>query len=186
MTATQFTPALQSAACVCGKHVVLQVFDGALQRNSPQLCWLPGRQLPWPLQLPGFVTLDAPVGHDIMLHVVSGPHLLHAPLPSQVPLFPQACMSLAGQLFSLSATPAGTLLQTPTLPGTLQARHTPVQASSQHTPSAQLLLAQSVATLQVAPRRFGPQRRSVHMLGETHSESDAHESKQAVPVALHR
>ena len=69
-------------------QVVLQVFELALHKKLPHDCWLPDKQVPWPLQEPGFVTADAPEGHDMRLHVVSGPHLLHAPLPSHVPRLP--------------------------------------------------------------------------------------------------
>ncbi len=119
------------------------------------------------------------------MQVVSGPHLLHPPLPLHVPRLPQGSLLEVGQLFSLSATPSATLPQTPTLPWRLQARHVPVQASSQQTPSLQKPLSQSLGAAHVAPKPFVPQVPLTHVLGALHSVLPTQESKHAVPAPLH-
>jgi hypothetical protein len=87
-------------------------------------------------------------------HVVPVCHSRHAPAPSQVPSRlhvdfasgPQDGCPVAGML------PAGTSVHVPTLFGRLQARHvSPLQSWSQHTPSTQKPLAQSLGAAHEAP-----------------------------------
>jgi hypothetical protein len=66
----------------------------------------------------------------------------------------QYCGATHGAAALASDAPFGLAAQRPTWPGRLHARHAPVHATSQHTPSAQKPLPQSAATVQTAPVGF--------------------------------
>jgi hypothetical protein len=73
-------------------------------------------------------------------------------LPSQVPSRPQVDTSDAGHAVASRGTPpAGTKLQVPGDPWTLQDLQLSVQAVLQHTPSTQVPLWQSLAQPQASP-----------------------------------
>jgi hypothetical protein len=78
--------------------------------------------------------------------------LRQAPLPSQVPSRPQLDACDAGQSVGCrGALPAGTMVQTPGDPCTLQARQVSLQEVLQQTPSAQKPLWQSLLQAQASP-----------------------------------
>lgn len=78
---TQFEPALQSAVCVSGVHVDLQVALLESHKNSPHDCVPPIKHAPWPLQKPALLRVPPPLGHMATVHMVLGLQLLHPPWP---------------------------------------------------------------------------------------------------------
>jgi hypothetical protein len=125
--------------------------------------------------------------------------LRQAPLPSQVPSFPQlaapAPMHCEG---GVGTCPAGTFVQVPGLPVTVHDLQVPVQAELQQTPCTQYPELHSAFIEQVEPSDFFPQLPFMQALGETqsvfvaqvlpHAVADPHlngSHAEAVP-ALHR
>jgi len=98
-----------------------------------------------------------------------------APVPVQVPVFPQGALVDLAHWPAGAAAPAGRLAQVPALPETLQAWQVPHAVEAQQTPSTQLRpVRQSVATAQVCPWRFLLPHRLVfgsQMVPETQSAS---------------
>jgi hypothetical protein len=93
--------------------------------------------------------------------------------PSSQALLPQAP----------SVPPAGTFVQVPTEPGTLQAWQVPPQAELQHLPSTQKLLAHWLLPLQSAPGpRLPPQSPPTQKLPEAHWESLPQVVAQRLPL----
>jgi hypothetical protein len=76
-----------------------------------------------PLQLPG-------------AHSLPATYRRQAPAPSQVPSSPQLVDGISAH-WSRGSSPAGTDMQVPSLPGTLQLTQVPVHAPAQQTPSTQ-------------------------------------------------
>ena len=101
--------------------------------------------MPVPLQLPAGVEVD-PL-HDAAPQIVPAGIDRHAPVPSHRPLKPQG--GAAGQPPCGSIAPAGTGVQLPALPVTLQDRQVPQLADEQQTPSTQLLLSHSLPAAQI-------------------------------------
>jgi hypothetical protein len=85
-------------------------------------------------------------------------HFPHAPAPSHMPLSPQLAGVSCGHSLS-GSVPIETARQRPFVRpvfGLLHARHEPVQADSQQTPSTQKPLAHSPAAPQAAPNPCAP------------------------------
>jgi hypothetical protein len=153
----QHTPSAQKplAHWVLAVHVVpllarqvpapLQVF-GAV--HVPGSCWKAGTlaqvptlpvtlqawQVPAHVELQQTPSMQLPLKHWLLS--VHAEPLLSRQVPAPSQALPPV-QALAGKL---SCWPAGTLTQVPTLPMTLHARHVPVHALLQHTPSTQLPL----------------------------------------------
>ena len=122
-------------------HVVLHVFvPQTYGEQLTGLCW----QVPAPSQLPAGVAVD-PL-HDAAPQIVPAGIGRHAPVPSHRPLKPQG--GAEGQPPCGSIAPAGTGVQLPALPVTLQDRQVPQLADEQQTPSTQLLLSHSLPAAQ--------------------------------------
>jgi hypothetical protein len=80
----------------------------------------------------------APPEQAPALHTVPATWFRQPPLPSHVPSRPQVDSFDVGHWFdACGAPPAGTNVQVPGDPWTLQAMHVPVQAVLQQTPSTQ-------------------------------------------------
>jgi len=144
---THRVPATQSAL---DRHALMQARVAASQLNGAQIVAGPGLQWPTPSQTLT-PTTDASA-HAPALHTVPETCCRQAPLPSQVPSSPQLDVAATGQTLGVrGAPPAGTALQFPGDPWTLQAIHVPVQAVLQQTPSTQKPLWQSRSQPQVSP-----------------------------------
>lgn len=147
-------PALtQSVFCA---HAVAHEVD-VPHRYGLQDEVLPAAQAPLPLHVSPVSV--APV--QVVPHAVPLLQSAHAPAPSQAPVCPQVVAAAAAQSPSGSAPPP-TGPQAPSLPAPFaaaeQAMHTPVQAVSQHTESAQLPLWHSPTRVHVSPSaRLGRQ-----------------------------
>jgi hypothetical protein len=112
-------------------------------------------QVPAPSQVRAGVAL--PALHEAAAQVVPAGHRPQAPAPLHVPVRPQVLASLAAHSLS-GSVPAATGAQVPSVWPVLvceQAMQLPAQAWSQHRPSTQLPLRQSVATEQAAPICWG-------------------------------
>jgi hypothetical protein len=108
------------------------------------------RQVPAPLQKPTGVTVASV--HDAVPHDVEAGALRQAPAPSQVPTKPHG--GLTAQRPWGSAASAGTELQVPSRPATLQAWQVLQLAVAQQTPSThEFPVRQSVSLAQISPRR---------------------------------
>jgi hypothetical protein len=79
-----------------------------------------------------------------------------------------------------SGVAAGMGVQRPIADGSAQLRHAPPQGPSQHTPSTQKPLAQSVVAWQLWPRGFGPQLPFTHACPAWQSSSIWQETAQAL------
>lgn len=109
-------------------------------------------QVPAPSQVPpGLLIAFAQAGAPQLV-----PKLVfrQAPIPLQVPSKPQGGAGV--QRWWGSALPTGTELQVPALPVRLQTWQVPQVGAEQQTPSTQLLLAHSVPSVQIWPRRLRP------------------------------
>ena len=115
----------------------------------------PETQAPSPSQMRPEVTALAP--HTGGSQVVPRGCFRQAPAPSQVPSRPQPPADSAGHWPALrGGRPAGTSVQVPGKPGTLQAWQVSWQAVSQHSPSTQFPLAHSPAQWHSSPLRLPP------------------------------
>jgi hypothetical protein len=83
-----------------------------------------------------------------------------------------------------SGASAGTATQRPSALARAQKRHSPAQASLQHTPSAQKPDLQSSAVAQAWPRPRFPQLPLAHVAGATQSASVAQSCRQLVPAHM--
>jgi hypothetical protein len=120
------------------------------QLNGAQIVAGPGLQRPSPSQTFAFVT-EAPLQVPSW-QIVPPRYFRQAPLPSQVPSRPQVDWADTGQMLAeRGMTPAGTKVQTPGEPGTLQDLHVSVQALSQQRPSTQNPLWQSASQPHALP-----------------------------------
>jgi hypothetical protein len=101
-----------------------------------------------------------------------------APVPLHAPVLAHGALVEAAHRLWGSAAPAGTLVQVPALPWTLQARQVPHEADAQQTPSTQVRpVRQSEVAPQVWPCRFLFPHRFVfgsQMSGERQSASALH------------
>ena len=96
--------------------------------------------------------MTAAFAHAPASQTVPATWLRQAPLPSQVPSRPQVEASDAGQSIGWrGAFPAGTTVQIPGDPCTLQARQVSLHEVLQQTPSAQKPLWQSLLQAQASP-----------------------------------
>ena len=147
---THLTPAAQSASeRHAGKHASLV----PSQLNGAQTIWGPASQLPMPSQTS--VPVTAAPWHVPGLQVVPAGYCRQLPCPSQVPSSPQvATFDLGHVAADDGGLPAGTNVQIPGAPGTLQALHVSVHAVSQQTPSTQKPLWQSPPQPQACPSAF--------------------------------
>ena len=87
-------------------------------------------------------------------HEVPSGGTAQLPAPSQVPFLPQGLLAITAQ--PMSAVPAGTAAQVPSLPFTPQLLHVPQLSMPQQNPSVQWWLAQSASAPQAAPFAAGP------------------------------
>src|SRR4051794_28806571 len=104
------------------------------------------------------------------MQTVPTAYLRHPPIPSQVPSVPHEEAPESAHWAS-GSTPAGTLVQFPSLPGTAQERHVPVQALEQQTPCWHIPELQSSSDPQVPPSGAFPQLLLVQTLPGLQSES---------------
>jgi hypothetical protein len=121
-------------------------------KPAPQGAEAPAWQEPAPSQSRSSVA--TPPVHAAGAHTVPAAKRAQAPLPSQVPVVPQVEGALVAQV-SCGSEPAITGPQAPFAPCPLaaaeQAWQAPVQAASQHTPSAQKPDVHSVAAAHGEP-----------------------------------
>jgi hypothetical protein len=179
-------PALQSADWVAGVQLVLHVPLAASHTKFPQLTAAPvGQAAPVPSQVAAFVPDDAPAEQVAARHTEPARHFRQPPLPSQKPSLPQLETSAALQRPSGSAAPSGSGEHVPGEPASAQLAHTPSHAELQQTPSTQKPDRHSPDSRHAAPLLFLPHRPPTHLFGAAHCESSLHDSKQAVPPALH-
>jgi hypothetical protein len=139
------------------------------------------RQTPAPSQLPTGVKVD-PL-HDAVPQLVPAVIGRHAPAPSQVPLNPQGGAAAHPPCGSIA--PAGTGLQVPAFPTTLQAAHVPQDGDPQQTPSTQLPLSHSAPAAQICPSRLFPHEPLLQTLPATQSLSMAHDDRQVDPLHVY-
>ena len=108
----------------------------------------PVTQVPAPSQVG--IGLTVAFAQAATPQVVPGPHLRHAPAPSQLPSRPQVVGAEAVQ--SLRASDPDTAgVQVPRVPTPAQVMQAPVQAVAQQTPSTQKPLWQPPASVQAVP-----------------------------------
>lgn len=141
--------------------------------------------MPAPSQKAAVVKVADCAGHEGPRHIVLVPHFRQAPAPLQVPSLPQLDSAAAVQLPSLSAPPAGMLLQVPSIPWSAQLLHTPVHAPSQQTPSTHWPVLHSSPLAQAPPLSLRPHSPISQRRDGMHWPSSIHELKQSVPPALH-
>ena len=137
-------------------------------------------QVPAPSHAPTGVDID-PL-QEAAPQAVPAAIIPQAPVPLQVPLVPQG--GLGWQRPCGSAAPAGTGVQAPALPVTLQDRQFVQLGDEQQTPSTQLPLSHSAAAAQIWPRRFFPHEPSLQTLPFAQSPLPVHAARQAVPLQL--
>jgi len=102
-------------------------------------------QVPAPSHAP--IGVDNDPLHEALPQDVPAAIIRQAPVPSQVPLVPQG--GAGWQSPCGSAAPAGTAVQAPALPVTLQDRQLVQLGDEQQTPSTQLPLSHSAAAAQI-------------------------------------
>jgi hypothetical protein len=120
------------------------------QVDGAQEIGAPATQVPSPSQLLGGIRLAGPAQLGCA-HTVPAAYLVQAPWPLQKPLWPQVSMGSTRQSSCRSLAPAGTAEHSPALSGRLQATQAPVQATLQHTPSAQNPDSHCSASVQATP-----------------------------------
>jgi hypothetical protein len=160
-------------------QVVRQALVALPQVYTPQLI-VGCAQLPTPSQAPIGVSVE-PL-HIALPQLVPSVPLRQAPLPSQVPSFPQGGL-VAAQEPCGSVFPAGTGWQEPGFPVRLQTWHIPQLAAEQQTPSTQLPLPHSAPAAQSWPRRLRPHDPALQTFPDAQSALVAQTATQAVPVA---
>jgi hypothetical protein len=106
-----------------------------LHWNGAQMVEAPGVQAPFPSQLD--TALRTAVAQLAGAHSVPAGYRRHWPWPSQVPSLSQEGALASTQTARGSGRPAAVLVHMPGAVGIAHERHAPVQASLQHTPSAQ-------------------------------------------------
>jgi hypothetical protein len=151
--------------------------DAAPQANGAQLvgdC----PQAPAPLQLPTGVKVE-PLHEAVPQLVVVGA-LLHAPLPSHLPLNPQGGFGVQPPCGSIWSAPTG--LHIPAMPATLHDWQLLHAADAQQTPSTQLPLSHSLGPAHSWPRRFKPQEPALQTLPGAQSLSPPQAALQVVPL----
>jgi hypothetical protein len=104
------------------------------------------------------------------------------PTPLQVPSVPQLIAPWSAHWFS-GSWPAGTVEQMPPVPVSEHDMHVPVHAVWQHTPWAQIPLAQSAPAMHAAPSGSLPQLPALHTLPAEQSALLVHAARQL--PALH-
>src|SRR5580704_14190145 len=136
-------------------QLVAHAVPPALHRFGAQLvvAGLGVMQLPVPLQVSANVSVVP--AHVCAWHMVPLVYSMHAPAPLQpMPSAPHDAAPCAEQLLC-GSSPDLTAPHTPSAPcslaAALHASHVPLQAVLQQTPSAQMLFAQSLFTLQCSP-----------------------------------
>ena len=169
----QVSPAMQSLLVA---HIVRQVVPGP-HTYAPQLM-VGCAQLPIPSQAPIRLAVDPE--QLAVPQLVPDPPLRHAPLPSQVPSFPQGGLATAQEPCG-SVFPAGTGWQEP-VPLRLQTWQVPQLAVEQQTPSTQLPLPHSVPTVQIWPRRLSPHAPALQTFPGEQSAVLVQTDTHAVPV----
>ena len=143
-----------------------------LQANGTQVIVFGATQAPVALQVDsGVKTLFSQWAGA---HTVPIRYLRQLPAPSHRPSVPHDDAPWSAHVTRGSAEPAGISVQRPSEDGSEQLRHDPVQASAQHTPSTQKLLAQSADTVHGWPIAFGPQLPFTHEWPATQSSSLVH------------
>jgi hypothetical protein len=95
-------------------------------------------------------------------HGVPSGCLRQWPAPSHVPSVPQVEGASAEHPGRLGRPPAPTSVHVPCRPADTQVRHAPSQSASQHTPSMQKPLAQSLAQVHAAPNAARPASAPAH------------------------
>jgi hypothetical protein len=126
--------------------------------------WVSGPHTPVALQSPLAMYCSCELAGQVVGSNVQLLRCSQPPLPSQLPLAPQAPGAAAGQVAGLvgrGALPPARLAHTPALPGSLQLWQPPPQSLSQHTPSAEHTspAPQSLLAAQASPAAsFTPQR----------------------------
>jgi hypothetical protein len=113
------------------------------------------------------------------MHTVPALYSWHPPSPSQRPFVEHEVLPLSVQMPRGSGVDAAMGEQRPMAEGRAQLEHAPAQGPSQHTPSTQKPLAQSVVAWQLCPRGFGPQLPFTQACPGWHSSSVVHEVAQA-------
>ena len=111
--------------------------------------------------------------HDAARQVVPVTYSRQAPAPLQVPSVPQLAAPASVHWFS-GSRPMATLVQVPSVPAIAHDLHVAVQAVAQQIPWAQMLLAQSLFAVQVAPLGRLVHTPVEQMFGETQSVSALH------------
>jgi hypothetical protein len=136
------------------------------------------------LQVPAVFSLS-PAEQEAMTQMMSRGYLAQAPNPSQVPFVPHVADPSSLQRPRGSGEPRSMGQQVPSRPLRLHELQAPVQATLQHTPSAQCSEAHSLFALQAAPLIFLPQLPLTHLWPLTHWLSVAHWAKQEPAPELH-
>jgi len=135
-------------------------------------------QPPLPSQWPTAVYV-APV-HDATPQLVLVGACRQPPLPSQVPMKPHGVFPMQPPCGSRS--PAGTGRHVPARPVTAHDWQLPHVGDEQQTPSTQLLLSQSAATLHSCPSAFMPHDPALHSLPGAQSLSLPHAALHVMPL----
>src|SRR5262245_65499791 len=136
--------------------------------------------MPAPSQRPGRVEVT-PVQAGAM-HCVPEAYRRQAALPSHIPSLPQVGAPWSAH-WPRGSLPSGTLVQVPTLPGTLHERQVPVQVPPQQTPCSQKPELHSGPPPHAAPIGFLPQLPLMQLLGAMQSASVEQTVRQRPSVA---
>jgi hypothetical protein len=150
------------------------------QEYGSQPCCEPRTHMPAPSQRPGSVAVT-PVQAGGM-HCVPDANRRQAARPLHIPSLPQVEAPWSAHWPS-GSLPSGTLVQVPTLPGTLHERQVPVQAAPQQTPCSQKPELHSGPPPHAAPIGFLPQLLLMQLLGATQSASVVQMVRQRPSVA---
>ena len=134
--------------------------------------------MPAPSQLPAGVWVAAL--HEFAPQAAPEGEKAQEPAPLQVPLKPQGGEAVHLACGSMAA--AGTALQAPAAPATLQDTQVGQLADEQQTPSTQLPLSQSAPAAQIWPRRFLPHAPALQTFPGAQSPSTAQTAVQVVPL----
>jgi hypothetical protein len=176
------TPTEQSSSRV---QVCRQALAPGSQVKGAQGWRRLGGQLPLPSHEAASDSSLPPAGQAAARQGVLLLQRRQAPAPLQRPSLPQLLSGEGEQPPCGSLPPAGTLLQAPTDPATVQLRQVWPQAESQQTPSTQKPEVHSVLSPQALPLALVPQRPlASQRLGGWHWPSSVQELKQSVPCAL--
>jgi hypothetical protein len=137
--------------------------------------------VPLPLHVRAGVSVTVDAGQLAATQIVPVAYCRHAPAPLQKPSVPHVDAPASVHWFS-GSWPAPTFAHVPSVPASAHDRQVAVHAVAQHTPCAQMPLAQSVAAAQLWPFGRLTHTPPEHTLGARQSPSTVHVTRHALPL----